>query len=297
LGARAEIRTGQQEVQDREGSVFSGSEHVAGDSERMSERDNMTVAELKEKLKARGLSTTGAKSELMLRLQGADPTGSWMESVASGSVEDGRDEARESVSRGGALRESAPREDIQRREIELHKREKELVERELDLARREILQLRGQLERNPAGEAIEATMLGNGETSRTQPRVNLTTVADLLDGFDGVSNNYDTWEKRLKFLKATYRLDDDCAKLLIGMRLKERAFEWFHSRPEYIEMSRGFWKSWELCFDTMRAGYICGDNLRIVHGRRTKRSRNICTIKLFWATRYRSGRTSCWNTL
>jgi len=52
-----------------------------------------------------------------------------------------------------------------------------------------------------------------------------------------VSNNCDTWEKRLKFLKATYRLDDDCAKLLIGMRLKERAFEWFHSRPEYIEMS------------------------------------------------------------
>lgn len=50
-------------------------------------------------------------------------------------------------------------------------------------------------------------------------------------------NNYDTWEKRLRFLKATYRLDDDCAKLLIGMRLKKRAFEWFHSRPEYIEMS------------------------------------------------------------
>jgi len=184
---------------------------VAKDSERMSERDNMTVVELREKLKARGLSTAGAKSELMLRLRGADPTGSWMESVASGSIEEGRDEAQESIPRESALRESASREDIQRREIELHKRERKLVERELDLARREILQLRGQLERNPASEAIEATMFGNGETSRTQSRVNLTTVADLLNGFDGVSNNYDTWEKRLKFLKATYRLDDDCA--------------------------------------------------------------------------------------
>jgi len=122
---------------------------MAKDSERMSERDNTTVVELREKLKARGLSTAGAKSELMLRLQGADPTGSWMESVASGSVEDGRDEARESIPWESASRKSASREDIQRREIELYKRERELAERELDLARREILQLRGQLERDP----------------------------------------------------------------------------------------------------------------------------------------------------
>lgn len=77
-------------------------------------------------------------------------------------------------------------------------------------------------------------MFGDGEMSRAWPRVNLTTVADLLSDFDGVSNNFDTWEKRLRFLKATYRLDDDSAKLLVGTRLKKRAFECFRSRPEYI---------------------------------------------------------------
>jgi len=175
FGGSAGIGTGQRKVRDRKGPIFFRSEHVAKDGKRMSERDNVTVVELREKLKARGLPTTGAKSELILKLQGADLTGCWMESVASGGVEDGRDEARESISR-----ESVPREDVQRREIELYKRERELIEYELDLARREILQLRGQLERSPAGEAIETTMFGNGETSRTQPQVNLTTVADLL---------------------------------------------------------------------------------------------------------------------
>jgi len=63
------------------------------------------------------------------------------------------------------------------------------------------------------------------------------TVADLLSDFDNASKSFDTWEKQLRFLKATYRLDDDCAKLLIGMRLKKKASEWFYSRLEYIEMS------------------------------------------------------------
>lgn len=161
---------------------------MAKDSEKMSEQSTLTVVELKEKLKARGLSTAGAKSELILRLQGADPTGSWMESIASDGVEDRQNEAQENILRENTLRESTSREDIQRREIELYKRERELAECELDLARREILQLRGQFERNPAGGAIEVTMFGDGEMYRTRPRVNLTTVVDLLDGFDGMSN-------------------------------------------------------------------------------------------------------------
>lgn len=62
------------------------------------------------------------------------------------------------------------------------------------------------------------------------------TVADLLSDFDGVSNNFDVWEKRLRFLKMIYRLENDCAKLLIGMRLKNKHLR-FHSKPEYIKMS------------------------------------------------------------
>jgi len=37
-------------------------------------------------------------------------------------------------------------------------------------------------------------------------------------------------------LKTTYQLEDDAARLLIGMRLKDKALEWLHSKPEYVAM-------------------------------------------------------------
>ena len=37
-------------------------------------------------------------------------------------------------------------------------------------------------------------------------------------------------------LRATYRLDDNAAKLLVVSRLKDQALEWFHSKPEHIGM-------------------------------------------------------------
>lgn len=36
-------------------------------------------------------------------------------------------------------------------------------------------------------------------------------------------------------LKATYALSDGMTKILIGSRLKGKALDWFHSKPEYIE--------------------------------------------------------------
>jgi hypothetical protein len=67
-------------------------------------------------------------------------------------------------------------------------------------------------------------------------KFNITTIADLLNYFDGDSEVFETWKKQVKFLRATYRFDDDVTKLLIGMRLKGRAMEWFHSKLEYIRM-------------------------------------------------------------
>lgn len=34
-----------------------------------------------------------------------------------------------------------------------------------------------------------------------------------------------------------YRLSDECAKILIGMRLKGKAAEWLHSKPQHSELS------------------------------------------------------------
>ncbi|XP_011684299.1 PREDICTED: uncharacterized protein LOC105447791 [Wasmannia auropunctata] len=116
------------------------------------------------------------------------------------------------------------------------RREKELAERELELARREIAMLRAN-ERAGAANPVN----GNDDNAVALPtmnkRMNLTTIADLVNEFDGVSSDYDTWEKQIKFIKTTYRLEDDFAKVLIGMKLKKKALEWFHSKPEHIEMT------------------------------------------------------------
>lgn len=68
-------------------------------------------------------------------------------------------------------------------------------------------------------------------------RVNVNAVADLLSYFDGDAETTEMWEKQVKFLSTAYKLNDELTKILIGMRLKGRALEWSHSKPEYIEMT------------------------------------------------------------
>ncbi|XP_011867501.1 PREDICTED: uncharacterized protein C31H12.03c-like, partial [Vollenhovia emeryi] len=157
------------------------------------DRSDLTVVELKERLKTHGLSTAGSKAELISRLHEVDPSVSWAENDGSGDVEDV----------GGV--EDGELESLSRREFELCRREKELAERELDLARREVLMMREQLTRcrSPADDAATATATGaamsfdDGGMSRVPPRASLTAIADLLGDFDGTSNNFETWEKQL----------------------------------------------------------------------------------------------------
>lgn len=97
------------------------------------DQSDLTVVELKKRLKTHGMSTAGSKTKLVSRLHEADPSNSW-----TGSGESGGIEGVEDVGDVG----SEARESVSRREIELDKREKELAERELDLALRETLLLR-----------------------------------------------------------------------------------------------------------------------------------------------------------
>lgn len=98
--------------------------------------------------------------------------------------------------------------------------------------------LREQQRRSPTniGEEVAAANTEERRTPYVQPRMNLTTIGDLLGEFDGVSSNFDTWEKQVMFVRQTYRLEDDHAKILIGTKLKKKAFEWFHSRPEHVSL-------------------------------------------------------------
>ena len=50
-----------------------------------------------------------------------------------------------------------------------------------------------------------------GSNVLTQPRMNI--IADLLNNFNGKSGDFEVWEKQIKLLKTTYKLEDKTAKL------------------------------------------------------------------------------------
>lgn len=195
----------------------------------MTDPNVFMVAELKEKLRARGLSATGIKNELITRLMETDPSGEWMAE---------RDDCRAN-SDANVEHECGREKELRRRELDFYRREKKLAERELELARREIAMLRAMRRGDPRRIAVdrademEAAACGDIGVSgipRTPMRMNITKIADLLSEFDGANNNFDTWKKQLRFLRVTYRLEHsnkhfDHVKVLIGMRLKKRALE------------------------------------------------------------------------
>lgn len=75
------------------------------------------------------------------------------------------------------------------------------------------------------------------EPRQMQSRININSIAELLPAFDGTMGNFETWERQLRLLKRTYRLDEEHIKILVSMRLRGKSLEWLHSRPEYLEMS------------------------------------------------------------
>ncbi|XP_043282371.1 uncharacterized protein [Venturia canescens] len=180
----------------------------------MKEPNEFTVPQLKAKLQKRGLSSAGSKIELIARLQENDPSGEW------------RQESEESVSSGESSHQhdpvcNTPTADAQR-ELDLLRRERDLMQRELELARRELELLR----RGNSPASVEG-----------QSKVNIKSLSDLISEFNGTQNTFSNWVKQLQLLKNSYDLDDHSSRILVGSRLKGKALDWFHSKPEHIEMS------------------------------------------------------------
>lgn len=126
-------------------------------------------------------------------------------------------------------------------------RELALTRRELEAVRREQRSVQSTTPSVEEEHSREESIIGNvaantGDVANVpiqadRPRVNIATIADLLNNFNGKSSDYETWEKQVKLLRLTYKLDDDAARILIGLRLKGKALEWFHSKPEHITMT------------------------------------------------------------
>lgn len=199
-------------------------------SAKMSAQDpaSFTVNQLREKLRELNLPMAGNKSELLKRLYEADPTGDWAGKMPEtlGPSATSREDRDESDIEAGA---SA----AHRKEIDMYRRERELTERELQIMRREIELLRETQQLNVTNRGV----IEGESVSCTVAKASISAIADLLSPFDGSIGNYENWEMQLKLLKKTYRLSDDYVKILIGMRLKGKASEWFQSKAEYIELS------------------------------------------------------------
>jgi len=257
----------------------------------MRDPSKYTVEALKELLKKRNLPTSGTKSELISRLMEDDPSGEWLRSNDE-EFRDWRGDA-ESIPQAGFS--STQSMDARRMEIELYRREKEVAERELELARREIEMMRNQLR-----ECAIINENSNGNITRirsVQPKVNITAIADLLSHFDGKSVNYNTWENQIRLLKTTYQLEDDAARLLIGMRLKGKALEWLHSKPEYVAMP------FDVLLGELRAMFqhrqsrVTTRKIFEERGKRTRRSTSTSMKKSLWEIEFQSTVTRYWSTL
>lgn len=190
------------------------------------------VAQLKELLQKKQMSTQGTKIELLARLQEADPEGDWMQDIESGEASGLQPSVTEyevsHTTRPQENRDDAGPEvsDVQR-ELEYMRRERALMEREMRLLERENRMLRG------SSVSREGTIPG----TEMPARVNIKAVSELLSEFNGSEGVFRNWEKQAKLLIATYQLDDKSAKIMLGMRLKDKALEWFPSCPVHIELS------------------------------------------------------------
>lgn len=142
----------------------------------------------------------------------------------------------------GARKESCEKDTTSKetriREIELYHREKEVAEREMVIMRRELelLRMSQRMDQKPnkwrRGSSDRATDTSGATNtiSALQTRVNITAVADLLGDFNGCAEDFETWERQMRFLRTAFKLNDNFTKILIGTKLKKRTLEWFYSK-------------------------------------------------------------------
>jgi len=210
------------------------------------ESDRVTVVQLKEVLKQLGLTSRGNKQELLRRLSDHDPAGEWRQWVGRipvegtstemdetvGQQESAEDEAgeerRESTFQGSSRQVNCGGDSTFRdRELEILRRERDIMKRELEILRREReMETSARMMTPPMSSASQIS-------TRMQPKA----LSELLSEFSGSENTFQVWRKQFGLIRTTYQLDDGTARILVGMRLKGKALQWFHSRPEHIEMT------------------------------------------------------------
>lgn len=198
--------------------------------------DNITTAMLKNMLVRRQLATSGNKAKLIERLNRADPSGEWMKeaecttdpanAIFDDSIPETPEDRRHASLQTDAhhrAREEEEERDLMSRERDFLRREKDLMERENALLRREI-------------EMLRTTPYSNAGSTSSRAPISIRSIGDLLSEYNGDGESFKRWKAQVVLLQATYELDDNSARVLVGSKLRGKAFSWYHSRAEYLQM-------------------------------------------------------------
>ncbi|KAK9306641.1 hypothetical protein QLX08_002817 [Tetragonisca angustula] len=118
---------------------------------------------------------------------------------------------------------------------ELKLRELNLLQRKKALWKNEVLLTKRKIMFDRKREELEA--YERSQFVRISPRVTLDMIAELLDYFKGNSEDLLCWSEQLLALKLIYKLSDDEAKILMGMRMQGKARKWLLWNPEIIQMN------------------------------------------------------------
>lgn len=135
------------------------------------------VAQLKEILRQKGLSVVGSKTELIARLDEADPSREWKIMVDGASEEIENDNSDSDIVNENALL---------RHEMGLIRREKELIERELAMMCRDLQRMR---KTPPEVNNFQE----NGNVYGSRDRVHLSELKELISSYDEKDGDYANW--------------------------------------------------------------------------------------------------------
>lgn len=122
-------------------------------------------------------------------------------------------------------RETIDAERLMNRNLEEMSRVRDLIHEKLEMLRIERENVR--LER----ESVTR------ETNMYVPRPSISALGELINEFSGAKDTFWKWERQFELVRRTYQLNDRMARILMGTKLKNKALEWFHSRPKHLEFS------------------------------------------------------------
>lgn len=209
--------------------------------------EKFKVVQLKATLKQLDLSQAGDKTTLLKRLRSHDPSGAWRDIAKSVQMEEEAREQREmtldedlsyELTRGSD-RPIPSMDNINQTENDLVlglAKDLERMRRENELMRRQLEDLRLEKNRTENRSTILSVNNGSMNSSSSTPRPTITALGELLSEFTGAEDTFWNWHKQLELVRTTYHLDDNNIRILISMKLKQRALQWFRSKPEHLEM-------------------------------------------------------------